>query len=133
MKKALTAGLVLAGIIALSGTSFAEVKASNTIRKRSTTMYDTQRPPEPPRKPERTPHTSGEEYGERGRHEFPDRRHPGGRPPISPDRRHYEPENDRRRPLEPHEPPYNGHHRFDPDRRLPENRRPPLQQGVAPR
>ena len=103
MKKALTAVLVLTGIIALSGTSFAEVKASTAIKRRSTTMYDTQRPPEPPREYERIPQTSGDGYGERGRHEFPDRRHPGRRPQISP------------------------------DRRPPENMRPPLQQGVSPR
>lgn len=126
MKKALTAGLVLAGIIALSGTSFAEVKVANIIKRPATTMYDTkERPPEPPRDYEgRHPHTGRDGYGEREHPEYPDRRHPDRRPP---DNRHHRVSPDRR-------PPDNRYHGSTPDRRPPElNRRPPLQQGVAPR
>lgn len=112
MKKALAAGLVLAGIIALSGTSFAEVKVANIIKRPATTMYDTKEiPPEPPRDYEgRHPHTGRDGYGEREHPEYPDRRHPDRRPPD------------------------NRYHGSTPDRRQPEsNRKPPLQQGVAPR
>ncbi len=52
MKKAMTAGLVIAGIIALSGTSFAENKTDRIIRdsgvKVAKTQTGRQRPPEPP-------------------------------------------------------------------------------------
>ena len=121
MKKALAAGLVLAGIIALSGTSFAEVKVANIIKRPATTMHDTkERPPEPPRDYEgRHPHTGRDGYGEREHPEYPDRRHPDNRyHGSSPDRR----------------PSDNRYHGSTPDRRQPEsNRKPPLQQGVAPR
>ncbi|MBR0279850.1 MAG: hypothetical protein IJQ75_07735 [Synergistaceae bacterium] len=126
MKKALTAGLVLAGIIALSGTSFAEVKVANITKKPATIMHDTkERPPEPPRDYEgRPPHTGRDGYGEREHPEYPDRRHPDRRPP---DNRYHGSTPDRR-------PPDNRYHGSTPDRRPPElNRRPPLQQGVAPR
>ncbi|MBR0167743.1 MAG: hypothetical protein IJQ08_03630 [Synergistaceae bacterium] len=128
MKKALAAGLVLAGIIALSGTSFAEVKVANIIKKPATTMHDTkERPPEPPRDYEgRHPHTGRDGYGEREPPEYPDRRHPDNRyHGSSPDRR---PSDNRYHGSTPdRRPPDNRHHRVSPDRR------PPLQQGVAPR
>lgn len=109
MNKAFTAGLILAGIIAVSGTSFAEAKAK-VIRninetKAAKAQFDRHIPPEPPRDfdGKRPPMMS------RDRHH--DDRHHGSKP-------------DRR----PHVPPHSM------DRRPPEfDRKQPLQQGVEPR
>ena len=112
MKKAMTAGLVIAGIIALSGTSFAENKTGRIIRdsgvKVAKTQTGRQRPPEPP-----------EGFDRMNRPMSRDKR-----PPLPPDGRHPRISGDKRPPF----PPRSG------DRRPPEHRmNRTSQQGVQPR
>jgi len=104
MKRALAAGLILAGIIAVSGTSLAEAKAVQNIHEmREKANLSKQRPLEPTR-------------------DFDGKRPPMMSRDRRPDDRHYGSKPDRR----PSRPPRSG------DRRPPEFDRRPIQreQGV---
>ena len=120
MKKALAAGLILAGIIAVSGTSLAEAKAVQNIHEmREKANLSKQRPPEPPR----------DFDGKRPPMMSRDIRSNKNRPPLPPDNKHPRVSRDRR-PDEgkrPPMPPRSG------DRRPPEFDRATKQQGVEPR
>ncbi|MBQ7169234.1 MAG: hypothetical protein IJR63_04965 [Synergistaceae bacterium] len=103
MKKAVAAGLVLAEVLAVTGTSFAEIRENFAVwdkgRKVASTQPARPRPPEPP-------DTISSKRPPMSR----DVRRPDDRPPMPPDDRHPRISPDKRPPM----PPRSG------DRRPPE-------------